>query len=292
MATGDVVMRDVRILTAEAVGTFILMLGGPGVAVLAAGTGALDGAAVLAVSLGFGLALLVAAYTIGPISGCHISPAVTLGMALMRKIEVARVPAYVIGQLIGAVVGGLVILVIRNGAADDFDANPASFATNLWGSGDGYAFFGFGSMALAEIVLTAVLVLVVLSTTRASFPPAAIGVSVGFTLTLIHLISIPIDNTSVNPARSIGMALYAGGDAIEQLWAFIVFPLLGAVVGVLLWLLVDDAALEDSMLGGTPFVQARDAAARVGDQVEAGLDAAGSALEGDGDGDGLESPDR
>jgi aquaporin Z len=173
-------MRDMRILSAEAIGTMILMLGGPGTAVLAAGTGALDGAAVLAVSLGFGFALLVAAYTIGPISGCHINPAVTIGLAVMRKIDAARVPAYIAGQLIGAAVGGLLIWIVRKGASDDFNANSDNFATNLWGENHG--FFNFGAMVVVEIVLTAVLVLVVLSTTRKNFAPAAIGLTVGITL--------------------------------------------------------------------------------------------------------------
>lgn len=233
-------MRDTKILAAEAIGTFILMMGGPGVAVLAAGTGALDGAPVLTVSLGFGFALLIAAYAVGPVSGCHINPAVTLGMALMNKMDRAKVPFYVAGQGIGALAGAAVILVIRHGAVDDFDANPSNFATNQWGAGEGYEFFNFGSAVLVEIVMTAILVLVVLSTTRKGFPPAAIGLAVGITLTLIHMISIPVDNTSVNPARSFGMAMFAGGDAISQLWAFIVFPLVGAIVGAGAYFLVAD----------------------------------------------------
>ncbi len=231
-------MRDTKILAAEAIGTFILMLGGPGVAVLAAGTGALDGAAILAVSLGFGFALMIAAYAVGPVSGCHINPAVTLGMALMNKMDRAKVPFYIAGQGIGALLGGAVILIVRNGAAGDFDASPATFATNQWG--EEFGFFNFGAMAVAEIILTALLVLVVLSTTRKGFPPAAIGLTVGITLTLIHLISIPVDNTSVNPARSFGMAVFAGGDAVQQLWAFFVFPLIGAIVGAGAYLLISD----------------------------------------------------
>ena len=233
-------MRDTKILAAEAIGTFILMMGGPGVAVLAAGTGALDGAAVLAVSLGFGFALMVAAYAVGPVSGCHINPAVTLGMALMNKMDRAKVPFYIAGQGLGALAGGAVILIVRNGAVDDFDANSGTFATNQWGAGEGFQYFNFGAMVVAEIILTALLVLVVLSTTRKGFPPAAIGLTVGITLTLIHLISIPVDNTSVNPARSFGMAVFAGSDAIEQLWAFFVFPLIGAIVGAGAYLLVAD----------------------------------------------------
>ena len=244
-------MRNMKILTAEAVGTFILMLGGPGTAVFAAGE-----VGVLGVALGFGFALLIAAYAIGPISGCHINPAVTLALAVTRKIETARVPSYVLGQLLGAIAGGFAIWAIRKGAFDDFDAAPDTFAANLWG--DKWGFYNFGAMAVTEILLTAVLVLVVLTTTRKGFPVAAIGLAVGITLTLIHLISIPIDNTSVNPARSIGMALFAWGDAIEQIWAFIVFPLIGSILGVLVWLAIDDADLEDTMLDETGLVGVRD----------------------------------
>ncbi len=244
-------MRSMKIVTAEAVGTFILMLGGPGTAVLAG-----DRVGVLGIALGFGFALLIAAYAIGPISGCHINPAVTLGLAVTRKIEMARVPSYVIGQVAGAILGAFAIWGIRKGAFDDFDAAPDTFAANLWGEANG--FYNFGAMAITEILMTAVLVLVVLTTTRRGFPVASIGLAVGITLALIHLISIPVDNTSVNPVRSLGMAVFAGGDAIEQLWAFILFPLIGAIVGVLVWLAIDDATLEDTMLDETGLVGVRD----------------------------------
>lgn len=269
-------MKDLRILTAETIGTMILMLGGPGTAILAAGTGALDGAAVLAVSLGFGFALLIAAYAVGPVSGCHINPAVTIGMVIAGKTDVARIPAYILGQLIGAALGGLLIWLIRIGAFDDFDAAPDTFAANLWG--EEWGFFNFGAMALTEVVLTAVLMLVVLSTTRKGFAPAAVGLHVGVTLAMIHLISIPVDNTSVNPARSFGTAIFAGGAAIEQLWAFIVFPILGAILGVLAWLAFSGERLEDTILGETAVVDVRDAAKGAAGRVDAGLERAGQAL--------------
>jgi aquaporin Z len=264
-----------RILAAEAIGTLILVLGGPGTAVLAAGSGALDGAGVLGVSLAFGFALLVAAYAIGPISGCHINPAVTIGLAVMRKVHVRLVPVYVVGQLIGAAIGGLIILILAKGLFDDFDANAENFATNLWSG----PFAGFGAMVLAEIVFTAMLVFVVLSTMGRGFTASAGGLTVGITLALIHLISIPIDNTSVNPARSFAMAIYAGGDALEQLWAFVVFPIIGAVVGVLAWLAVDDSALEDTMLANKATTSARDAAAKAGGAVTGAADRLGDALD-------------
>ncbi len=238
-------MRYAKTFAAELIGTMILMLGGPGTAVLVSGE---DFAAkIMMVSLGFGFALLIAAYAVGPISGCHINPAVTLGMAIMRKIEMAMVPVYWVAQAAGAVLGGLIIWVLARGQEGGFDATTSNFATNQWGSEHG--FFNFNSMMVAEIVFTALLVFVVLSTTSKRFSAAMGGLTVGITLALIHFVSIPVDNTSVNPARSLGMAVFAGGDALTQLWAFIVFPLIGAVVGVLLWLAVDDAGLEDTMLG-------------------------------------------
>ena len=235
-------MRGVNIMVAEAIGTFILVFGGAGTAVLAAG--ALDGAAVLGIALAFGLALLVAVYAVGPISGCHVNPAVTLGMVLMRKTELALVPMYIVGQIVGAMVGGAAIYGIAKQQVGIFDANPSTFATNLWGQGEGYEFFDFWGMVLVEVILTAVLVFVVLATTSKKAAPAQAGLAIGLTLTLIHLISIPVDNTSVNPVRSLGVAWIAGGDAMEQLWAFILFPLVGGVVGVLAWMAVDSSGQE------------------------------------------------
>ena len=236
-------MNNGRILVAEIIGTTILMLGGPGVAVLAAGTGYLDGAAVLAVAFGFGLAVLVAIYTVGHVSGAHINPAITVGMLAYGAITWSRALAYWAGQLVGAVLGGFLIWAIRSGAPDTWDTNPLNFATNVWDEGNG--FFGFWPMVITEILLTAVLVLAVLSSTRRGYSAAVLGLHIGMTLTLIHLISIPVDNTSVNPARSLGMAVFAGGDAVEQLWAFFVFPTLGALLAVVLWLVIDDPGLGD-----------------------------------------------
>ena len=231
----------VRVLVAETIGTFVLMIGGPGTAVLATGgfftTGSVQ---VLGVALAFGLSLLVMAYAIGNVSGCHINPAVTVGMWMMRKIEGGLAPFYLVGQLVGAALGGLVIWLIASGAPGGFSPTVSNFAVNGWGdlSPGGFA---FGAMVVTEIVMTGVLMFVVLSTTHRKFSPAAGGLAVGLTLTLIHLISIPIDNTSVNPARSFGMAIYAGGHAMEQLWAFILFPVVGAVVGAVAWWAIDDS---------------------------------------------------
>jgi aquaporin Z len=249
----DETVSDTKILSAEAVGTFILMIGGPGTAVFAA-----DAMGTLGVALAFGFALLIAAYAVGPISGCHINPAVTLGMILMKKIDAAKAPFYVGGQLIGAAVGGLLIFAVAEIAEappglENFD-KTGILATNGYTTDfqDTVAFAGLGATAIAEIVFTAVLVFVVIATTAKRFSPGQGGIVAGLTLALIHLATIPIDNTSVNPARSFGVAIFEGGDALVQLWAFIVLPLIGAAVGVLAWRVVDVEEAEiDTRPAGT-----------------------------------------
>jgi aquaporin Z len=222
-----------RILAAEFVGTAVLVMCGPGSAILAA-----DAIGILGVALAFGLSLLVMAYVIGPISGCHINPAVTLGMLLTKKIDTGRAVFSWIGQFVGGFIGALIIFLIAN-SRDGFERG--AFAANGW---DRDGFSSLGATIMVEIVFTALLVWVVLSTTSTRFTPGMGGLVVGFTLTLIHLVTIPVDNTSVNPARSLATALFADTDpnALGQVWAFIIFPLVGSVVGVLLFRLVDDAA--------------------------------------------------
>jgi aquaporin Z len=235
-------MKMLRIAVAEAIGTAVLVVGGPGAAVFATGAfGPTIG--VLGVSLAFGLALLVMAYAIGPISGCHINPAVTIGMWLGGAIRGAAVPFYIVAQLVGATAGALVIWAVASGAPGGFDPEPANFAVNGWDelSPGG---FGFGAMVVVEVLLTALLVLVVVSTTSRRFSVGQAGLTIGLTLALIHLVSIPIDNTSVNPARSFGMAVIAGGEAMTQLWAFFVFPIAGGVLGVLAWWAIRDRELD------------------------------------------------
>lgn len=239
--------RDVRILSAEAIGTLVLVLGGPGTAILATGGFFGDGSVgVLGVALAFGLSLLVMAYAIGNISGCHINPAVTVAMATSGRIRLSSVPFYLVGQFLGAAAGGGLLWAITRDV-DGFSPDDSNFAVNGWAqlSPGG---FGFTAMAITEVVMTALLVFVVLSTAHRKFHPAAAGLTVGFALTLIHLISIPVDNTSVNPARSFSVAIYAGGDAIEQLWAFFLFPVIGALVGTLAWQSIDDSA-DDPAIG-------------------------------------------
>ncbi|MEO8265554.1 MAG: aquaporin [Ilumatobacteraceae bacterium] len=245
-----------RILAAELVGTLVLMLGGPGVAILLPTLGLLpEGDAttgagllkILIIALGFGLSLLIMMYVIGPISGCHINPAVTLGMLLARKVDLTQAVYSWIGQVVGAISGVAIVYGIASGR-DGFQRGQ--FAANLWSG----KYYGLGSAIVVEVVLTGLLVMVFLFTTTKKFAPGMGGMVIGLTLTLIHLISIPVDNTSVNPARSLATALFADShtEALQQLWAFIVFPMIGAVVGVVIWLMLDDARLEDTELMELP----------------------------------------
>ena len=265
--------NQARILAAELVGTLVLMLGGPGVAILLPTLGLLpEGDAstgagllkILIIALGFGLSLLIMAYVIGPISGCHINPAVTLGMLLARKVTTMHAVYAWIGQIVGAVGGAAIIYGIASGR-DGFQRGQ--FAANLWTG----KYYGLGSAIIVEVLLTGLLVMVVLFTTTKKFAPGMGGLVIGLTLTLIHLISIPVDNTSVNPARSLGTALFADShtEALQQLWAFIIFPLIGAVVGVIIWLMLDDSRLEETALIELPGAsELRDVLGRISDAVD------------------------
>jgi aquaporin Z len=223
-----------RIFVAELVGTLILVVGGPGTAIFA---GRFVGG-TLGVALAFGLSLLCAAYLFGSISGCHINPAVTIGLWALGKTRSEDVPVYLVAQIIGGAIGAVVIWgIIKSGDLAGPLANTKlrfAGASNGWGdhSPQGY---GFGAMAITEIVLTALFVLVILSTTRKSMPAGFTGIAVGLMLTVVHLISIPIDNTSVNPARSLATAIFAQSWALEQVWAFFVFPIIGGLVAAFIW---------------------------------------------------------
>ncbi|MPY94773.1 MAG: aquaporin [Acidimicrobiia bacterium] len=243
---------NLRMFAAELVGTAVLMIVGPGSAILA-----VDVIGVYGVAFAFGLALLAMAYTIGHVSGCHINPAVTLGFLLSRKLTVEKAIYYWVAQFVGAALGGLLIYIITE--AGDIDQTGGIFAANGWGDKINSE-FGLGSAIVVEIVFTAVFVFVVLSTTTVGYPTGFGGLAAGLALAMVHLATIPVDNTSVNPARSFGAAIFSGSDALSQLWAFIVWPLVGAVVGVLLWLLVHDARLEDTMLDSDAVTGVRDRA--------------------------------
>jgi aquaporin Z len=233
-------MERGRIFTAEAIGTAILMLGGVGSAVLA---GQFIGA--LGVSLAFGLTLLAMASVIGPVSGCHINPAVTLGMVAARKLPVSELPVYLGAQFLGALAGGAVLLAVASGRPG-FSASEG-FGANGWDELSP-AGFGLGAVLTAEVVFTAVFVLAVLSTTRRGFPTGLGPVVAGLSLALVHLVTIPVSNTSVNPARSLGAAVFQGGDALVQVWAFLLAPLAGGVLAAIIWRLVQP---DEEPLGST-----------------------------------------
>lgn len=252
-----------RVMTAEFVGTAVLVMGGPGAAILAPELGQLG------VALAFGLTLLVMAYAIGPVSGCHINPAVTLGMLLTKKIDIGRAVIVWIGQVIGAIIGAVIIFLIAN-SRDGFERG--GFASNGW---DRDGFSSLGATIMVEIVFTALFVWVVLTTTTSRFPWGIGGIVAGLSLTLVHLVTIPVDNTSVNPARSLATAIFADTDpnALGQVWAFIIFPLVGAVLGVLLYLLIDeDTKLEDTMLNSGPMRSARATATKAGNKAVGAID--------------------
>jgi len=180
------------------------------------------------------------AYAIGDVSGCHINPAVTLAFVVTGKLDVAKAVYYWLAQVAGAVAGGLLLFIITEGGDLDKTMNGSGdqiFAANGWGDKIGSP-FGLGSVIVVEVVFTALLIFVVLSTTTSRFPAGFTGLAVGITLAMIHLATIPVDNTSVNPARSIGAAVFSGGDALSQLWAFVLWPLAGGVVGVILYAVV------------------------------------------------------
>ena len=223
-----------RIALAEAVGTLILVVGGPGTAILATGGFFPSGSVgVLGVAIAFGLSLLCAAYAIGSISGCHINPAVTVGLWAIGKTRSNDVPWYIGGQLIGGVLGAAIIFVIA-ASQDGFSAKESGFASNGYGKHSPGG-FDLPAVIIAEIVFTAVFIFVIASTSRKSMSPGMTGIAVGLMLTLVHLISIPIDNTSVNPARSLATAVFQHTWALSQLWAFIVFPIVGGLLGAYLW---------------------------------------------------------
>ena len=219
-------------LWAEFLGTFWLVFGGCGSAVLAAkvvADGTINmGIGFVGVALAFGLTVVTGAYAVGHISGGHFNPAVTLGCAVAKRVEWAAVIPYWIAQVVGGAVAGGVLWIIANGK-DGFSASESGFATNGYGehSPDGYS---LTAVIVSEVVLTAVFLWVILGVTSKKAPAGFAPLAIGLTLTLIHLISIPVSNTSVNPARSLGVAWYAGGDALGQVWVFILAPLVGAAI--------------------------------------------------------------
>lgn len=219
---------DIKKYGAELIGTFWLTFGGCGSAVLAANFSG-GGIGLLGVSLAFGLTVLTMAYAIGHISGCHLNPAVTIGLAVGGRFPCSQVPAYVVTQVIGGILGAAVLYIIASGAPG-FDVVASGFAANGYGE-HSPGHYSLISALVAEIVLSMMFLFVIMGATHEKAPAALAPVAIGLALTLIHLISIPITNTSVNPARSTGPALFVGGWALQQLWLFWVAPIVGGIMG-------------------------------------------------------------
>jgi aquaporin Z len=219
-----------RRVCAEFLGTFWLVFGGVGTAVISAGFPSL-GVGFLGVAIAFGLTLLTMAYTIGPISGCHINPAVTFGLWLAKRFPARDVVPYWIAQVLGAIAAAGVLYWIASGKPGWV---AGQFGSNGYGplSPGGY---GMGSAIVTEVVCTFAFIMVILGATDRRAPVGFAGLAIGLALTLIHLISIPIDNTSVNPARSTGPAIFAGPAELSQLWLFWIMPLIGGGLAGLLY---------------------------------------------------------
>ncbi len=221
--------EQARKLTAEALGTALLVFFACGVAALSFGfklTGASTSAGVVATAFAFGLVLLALVYSIGPISGCHVNPAVTMGFLVSKRFTVQEAVQYWVAQFAGGIIGSLLLWAVLSGTTD--------YKVKTQGLGaDGYGKLSMtglnaGGAFLAEIILTFLFVYVVLAATgRMATSPAVAGVAIGIALTVVHLIGIPLTGTSVNPARSLGPALFVGGDALKQIWLFIIAPLIG-----------------------------------------------------------------
>jgi aquaporin Z len=214
---------------AELLGTFVLVFASCGSAVLAG-----DKIGFLGVSLAFGLSLLAMVYAIGPISGCHINPAVTVGLLLTKKMDPKFAGGYIAAQVVGAILAAGILLVIAQGAPGGYDASVSGFAANGYGE-HSPGKYSLLSAFLVEVVLTFFLVYTVLGATDIRAPVGFAGIAIGLVLTLIHLVGIPVTNTSVNPARSIGPAVFVGGWALSQLWLFIVAPVIGAAIAAALY---------------------------------------------------------
>ena len=226
-STGRTIMDQMRKYAAEAIGTFWLTFAGCGSAVIASGFPEV-GIGLLGVSLAFGLTVVTMAYSVGHISGCHLNPAVTVGLAVGGRFPPGQIAPYIVAQVVGSIVAAAVLYLIASGA-------PAFDLTNGFAS-NGYAEhspgkYGLGAAALTEFVMTAMFLFIIMGATHGKAPAGFAPLAIGLALTLIHLVSIPVTNTSVNPARSTGPALFVGGWAIAQLWLFWVAPLLGGAAG-------------------------------------------------------------
>lgn len=239
-------------LVAEGFGTFLLVLGVVGTALFAAGFGegtesAGKGVGFLGVSLAVGLTVVAGVYAFGPISGGHFNPAVTLGLAAAGRFPWRGVPGYVIAQVVGGVIATTIIVAVGLFGPDGWirQVQDDGFASNGFGDASPGG-FALGAAIIVEALFTAIFVIVILGVTHPTRgTPALAGLAIGLTLTVIHLATIPIDNTSVNPARSIATAIYGGGEALAQLWVFIVFPIAGAMVAGYAYRALFDGARDE-----------------------------------------------
>ena len=213
---------------AEFIGTFTLVLFGCGAAVIAGADIGLTG-----ISFAFGLALIGMAYGIGAVSGCHINPAVSLGMVAAGRMTLPEAIKYIIAQVAGAVVAALVLMIIASGKAD-YSVATNGLGQNGWGAGY-LGEYSMGAAFMFEVVATFLFMVVILGATRASAPAGFAGLAIGLALVVIHLVGINVTGVSVNPARSVGPALFVGGTALAQLWLFIVAPIIGAALAGLLF---------------------------------------------------------
>lgn len=226
---------------AEFIGTFWLVFGGCGSAVLAAGIPNL-GIAYAGVSLAFGLTVMTMAYAVGHISGGHFNPAVSIGLCVGGRFEAKELAPYIISQVIAGIAAAAVLYLIASGAAG-FDAS-AGFASNGYGEHSPHGYSMVAAL-ITEIVLTAIFLIIIMGSTDRKAPAGFAPIAIGLGLTLIHLISIPVTNTSVNPARSTGVAIFQGSWAVEQLWLFWVAPIVGAIIGALIYRFIGSDEFDD-----------------------------------------------
>ena len=235
-----------RKFTAELIGTAWLVLGGCGAAVLAAGFPTL-GIGFVGVAFAFGLTVLTMAYAIGHVSGCHLNPAVSIGLWAGGRFRASELPGYIVAQVIGGLLGAAVLYAIASGKAG-FDVH-AGFASNGYGahSPGGYA---LAAAFVCEVAMTFAFLFVILGSTHGNAPRGFAPIAIGLGLTLIHLVSIPVTNTSVNPARSTAPALFAGGWALEQLWLFWVGPVIGAVLAGIVYRWVGGPNPDETEVSG------------------------------------------
>ena len=231
-------MKGTRIMNkyiAECFGTFWLVLGGCGSAVLAAGFPEV-GIGLLGVSLAFGLTVLTMAYAIGHISGCHLNPAVSIGLYAGGRFPASEILPYIIAQVVGGIIAGGVLYVIASGQVG-FDVVASGFAANGFGE-HSPGKYSLAAALVTEVVMTMMFLIVILGVTDKRAPAGFAPIAIGLCLTLIHLISIPVTNTSVNPARSTGVAVFVGDWATSQLWLFWIAPIVGAVLGAIAYKLI------------------------------------------------------